>query len=261
VVRFSSRAARAEKLMPNGGSDCCGTCPFNRKNRGEAGYSHAQDPGPDHCEIRDLAIGGAAFWTYCSNHPNHNRELIRIPIGPVYVHGERHGREVWRQGPDTPEVRGEILRLLAAATPDPIDDYPAGFALVEAAIIHAGAIGDARFDPHLDRIRRFPGFADGVARGSSFARDPAVSSALATESLTQVLPPVQIMPFRTEPVRAIAATVNQTGDASGLPVLADALQEAGCAHAPTLEYLRNPDARTPNWVVDVILGRIVLQPS
>jgi hypothetical protein len=247
--------------MPNGGSDCCGTCPFNRKNRGEAGYSHAQDPGPDHCEIRDLAIEGSAFWTYCANHPGHNRELLRIPIGPVYVHGDGYSREPWRQGPDTPEVREEILRLLAAATPDPIDDYPAGFALAEAAILHAGEIGDSRFTPHLDRIRRFPGFAEGVAPGSSFARDPAVSSALATESLTRILPLVQITPFLTDTVRAVAATIDQSGDKAGLPVLADALQEAGCAHTATLEYLRCPDARTPNWVVDVILGRIATQSA
>jgi hypothetical protein len=242
--------------MPNGGSDCCGTCRFNRKNQGQDGYAHAQGPGPDYCEIRDFAIGESPFWTYCANHPGHNPDRIRIPIGPVYKHGGGYGRDVWLAGPDTPEVRAEILRLIGAATPEPIADYPAGFALVEAAILQAGELRDARFAPHLDRIRQFRGFDQGDRRGENFARDPAASAALAVQSLTQILPPAEVTPFLNDTVKAVAETVDHSGDAAGLPVLADALQEAGCTHAATLDYLRNPETRTPNWVVDVILGRI-----
>lgn len=42
--------------MPNGGSDCCGTCWFNLKNKGEAGYDHVKDPEPDRCAIRTIDI-------------------------------------------------------------------------------------------------------------------------------------------------------------------------------------------------------------
>ena len=42
--------------MPNGGSDCCATCWFNRKNRGEAGYDHVGAPEPAYCEIREFDI-------------------------------------------------------------------------------------------------------------------------------------------------------------------------------------------------------------
>ena len=43
--------------MPNGGSDCCGTCWFNRKNRGDRdSLQHTEDSEPHHCEIRDVAI-------------------------------------------------------------------------------------------------------------------------------------------------------------------------------------------------------------
>lgn len=240
--------------MPNGGSDCCGTCPFNRKNRGEAGYARARDETPDHCDIRDLPITGAAFWTYCANHPHHNRERIRVPIGPVYTHSEESGgRDVWQPAPDSPEIRAEILRLLTAATPDPIDEYPAGLAFVEAAVLHAGELGDVRHAAQLDRIRTFADAPADPAR--PFARSPARSARLAAESLTRLLPPDAVRPFVTDTVRAVAATVDQSGDPSGLAVLADALQEAGCTHPATLDYLRSPDARTPNWVADAILGR------
>jgi hypothetical protein len=240
--------------MPNGGSDCCGTCPFNRKNRGQAGYGGADNPEPDHCDIRDLPIEHAAFYTYCANHPGHNRDLVRVPVGPVYVHGEDEGRVVWKPSPDTEEVRAEVLRLIAAATPEPVTDYPAGLALVEAAILQSGEFRDPRYLSELDRIRQFPVL--GSEARDVFARDPARSAALAVRSLLLIVPPEAVRPFATETVKAIAAGIIQSDDPSGLPVLADALQEAGCPHAPTLDYLRNPAARLPCWVVDVILDRI-----
>jgi hypothetical protein len=244
--------------MPNGGSDCCGTCPFNRKNRGQLGYGGRDNPEPDHCEIRDLPITGAAFWTYCANHPHHNPQSIRIPIGPVYVDagGFPYGRKVWQPSPDTEEIRAEVLRLITTATPEPIQDYTAGLALVEAAILQAGEFRDLRYVPELDRIRQFAG-GDSPPRGST--RDPDRSAAFAARSLALILPPDALRPFVTDTVRALAAGIDQSGNTSGLAVLADALEEAGCTHAPTLDYLRSPAAaatHNPCWVVDVILGRV-----
>lgn len=57
--------------MPNGGSDCCGTCPFNAKNKGEAGYAHRRDPEPHFCNIRSLPVDDPMY-TYCANHPHRN---------------------------------------------------------------------------------------------------------------------------------------------------------------------------------------------
>ncbi len=42
--------------MPNGGSDCCGTCWFNASNKGEAGYDHRDPTIPAHCSIRGLPM-------------------------------------------------------------------------------------------------------------------------------------------------------------------------------------------------------------
>ena len=56
--------------MPNGGSDCCGTCWFNRQNRGKSGYPRdGEDRDDAYCEIRDAAVENP-FWTYCANHPH-----------------------------------------------------------------------------------------------------------------------------------------------------------------------------------------------
>ena len=56
--------------MPNGGSDCCGTCWFNRSLEGQRGSGNFNRETPSHCEIRDLDIPDP-FYTYCANHPCH----------------------------------------------------------------------------------------------------------------------------------------------------------------------------------------------
>ncbi len=62
--------------MPNGGSDCCGTCPFNRTNKDKS-----QEP---FCEIRKFRIE-KPYWTYCNNHPRRNPLLSKTPRGPVWA--------------------------------------------------------------------------------------------------------------------------------------------------------------------------------
>ena len=42
--------------MPNGGSDCCGACWFNRSNGGQLGSVNFKPDIPSFCEIRDLPI-------------------------------------------------------------------------------------------------------------------------------------------------------------------------------------------------------------
>ncbi|MBD3229166.1 MAG: hypothetical protein GF329_13365, partial [Candidatus Lokiarchaeota archaeon] len=71
--------------MPNGGSDCCATCPFNGINKGKIQYPSKEDVSNSkfHCEIRDFDIK-VPFWTYCNNHPRRNPLWSEIPRGPVW---------------------------------------------------------------------------------------------------------------------------------------------------------------------------------
>ena len=111
--------------MPNGGSDCCGTCWFNEANRGRAGSRHHDPSIPSRCEIRDVAIEDP-FYTYCANHPYRRPDRDPIPIGPILRPGEpeadpaiRHAvmldvrpRAPWMPSPDTEEVRRHLVSLL-----------------------------------------------------------------------------------------------------------------------------------------------------
>ena len=108
--------------MPNGGSDCCGACWFNRSNSGQRGSRNFNRDIPSFCEIRHLAIPNP-FYTYCANHPYHRPDRDRIPIGPVYVHGDNDVREFWQPSPDTEEIRQHLLDIVREPG-EHTDGYP-----------------------------------------------------------------------------------------------------------------------------------------
>ena len=111
--------------MPNGGSDCCGTCWFNFKNKGEPGYDPAEDPEPNRCVIRKVDIRDP-FYTYYANHPHRNLGKLALPIGPIYTGDSPGNRKVWIPPGDTQESRLshlELPRTLGVVTPDEYIDF------------------------------------------------------------------------------------------------------------------------------------------
>jgi hypothetical protein len=139
--------------MPNGGSDNCGTCWFNVKNKGERGAQvymrHASEPGVARCQIRGgLAIRNPLY-TYCVNHPHHNPNKIDVPIGPVFHH---EGRAIWTNSPDTPEVRDALLAALAYVASNPRSEYPAGPSFGEVVMWQLAEFREVRALPLLRGI-------------------------------------------------------------------------------------------------------------
>ena len=63
--------------------------------------------------------------------------------------------------------------------------------------------------------------------------------------------------WRTSTVVALARQMDKTGDFSAVPILADALQDAGCDNELILERCRAASGVhcRGNWVVDLVLGR------
>lgn len=147
--------------MPNGGSDCCGTCWFNRSLEGQRGSANFNHDIPSHCEIRDLDIPDP-FHTYCANHPYHRPGRDAIPIGPVYVHraGDPSGegrRAEWQPSPDTEEIRQHLLDLVRFPEEHADEGYhfhthPAHI----AALMQLREWRDARLVPALEEIARRP---------------------------------------------------------------------------------------------------------
>lgn len=149
--------------MPNGGSDCCATCWFNRANGGKQGSVNHDHSIPSYCEIRDLDIPDPGY-TYCANHPYHLRRRIAAPIGPVYVHqwhfekdpetGDTihdSSRVEWQPAPDSEEIRRELLRL--AGSPPEADHYPFySPPIYEVAIFQLVELKDERVIAALENL-------------------------------------------------------------------------------------------------------------
>lgn len=175
--------------MPNGGSDCCGTCPFNAKNKGESGLAHARDPEPDFCLIRQLAIP-IAFWTYCANHPYHNKALVELPVGPVYravstPAAGSYGREIWVESPDTEAIRQFLLHQLQQIPEQPpANEYPSPASWEHVVIWQLGAFGEQRAVADLRRISAFDPQATNPADKLKHTR--ALTVQLAKEALTKI---------------------------------------------------------------------------
>jgi hypothetical protein len=169
--------------MPNGGGDCCGTCWFNARNKGDFGYEHADDPEPNYCTIRSVAIENA-FWTYCLNHPHHRPTRDPIPIGPIFVDagGFPYSRKEWRASPDTREVRDHLLNLVRAIKEPPVDEYPASASCDEVVVWQLGEFREAR---GADELRRIAAFSLDVADGRFGGRRETLVEA-AKEALSKM---------------------------------------------------------------------------
>jgi hypothetical protein len=62
--------------------------------------------------------------------------------------------------------------------------------------------------------------------------------------------------WRTDTVRSLAQQMYESCDFSALPILADALQDAGCDSADILDHCRGAGPHVRGcWVVDLVLGK------
>jgi hypothetical protein len=70
-------------------------------------------------------------------------------------------------------------------------------------------------------------------------------------------PPVVFDPrWRTDTAVALARLMDESRDFSAMPILADALQDAGCDNNDILEHCRGPGPHVRGcWVVDLVLGK------
>ena len=99
-----------------------------------------------------------------------------------------------------------------------------------------------------------------VGRLKEFHTDPcltALAPVFLREVLGNPLRPVSVAAdWLTSTVRDLAAGAYQDDAFDRLPILADALQDAGCDHDDLLSHLRGPDSHVRGcWALDLILGK------
>lgn len=166
--------------MPNGGSDCCGTCWFNSKNEDKPGYHGSKKEGKVVCQIRAREIDNP-FWTYCINHPRHNPQKIKIPLGPVYS-GE--DRQILFEAPDNEAIRQSLLKLLEEMEELPRNEYPFGRGLDEQVIVQIGKLNEQRAINSLRKITTFNPRSEPIK--NPFGRNRIITVGLAVEILAKL---------------------------------------------------------------------------
>jgi hypothetical protein len=105
----------------------------------------------------------------------------------------------------------------------------------------------------LDRL-----FFDGTHRAEVYhdTRLPAQAT-LVRDILGNPFRPVALDPeWRTDTLRILASQMYQSREFSSMPVLADALQDAGCTDRAILDHCRGPGPHCRGcWAVDLLTGR------
>jgi hypothetical protein len=186
-------------------------------------------------------------------------------------------RRIWHSLTDERSRRAvEVAEQFAdgAATDEELD---AAGAAAEAAMYHAAAavyaVGDAgnvamlAADAAIGAARRAAGGAHLAARSAAaLAGEHAMA---AKKAQCELLRDISSNPFRPSPalpsaalawsggtVRRIAQAIYDDRAFDRLPVLADALEEAGCTDSELLGHCRGPGPHCRGcWAVDALLGK------
>jgi hypothetical protein len=157
------------------------------------------------------------------------------------------------------------LRLCVVAYCEVVRAHTTGGAHVSvAALLHvadgAGSSADHEALKPCGPLKEWPGWAVGIARHHSTAPDPLVAAMVARAHdvfgnpfRRAKFPPA----WRTDTAVALAKQMYATQEFSAMPILADALQDAGCDNDDVLTHCRDPQRVHVRgcWVVDLVLER------
>ena len=175
--------------MPNGGADCCGTCCFNSLNEGKHIPICVGKKGIMKCIIRDIEIL-RPFFTYCANHPRHNRSEIDLPIGPVFIadlENKSYRRIVWLKPSDNENIRLKLLSLLNDISNEIEQKYPTQTSFEEEIINQLLENNEKRAIPSLLKIINMDiekyRFWDNSKFESKMVKNKAIIVGLAIEAL------------------------------------------------------------------------------
>jgi hypothetical protein len=96
-----------------------------------------------------------------------------------------------------------------------------------------------------------------VFEGDAAQQELRVQSDIIRDIFGNPFRPVAFDPeWRTNTVLAIGRQMYDSREFAPMPILADALQDAGCDNADILDHCRGPGPHVRGcWVVDLVLGK------
>jgi hypothetical protein len=179
----------------------------------------------------------------------------RFPDGLATLEEVRAAAEAAWAGVKTWEVEdgyvksAEVAAALAAVAAASSAAAAEAAAAAEWAFEAAGAAAKARAD-----VARAAVGAALPERGAKWTADKTAEAA--NQSILDcILPPRIQFPLPAH-VKGLAATIYEKRDWKLMPVLADALEDAGCTNADILDHCHQPGPHVRGcWVVDLILGK------
>ncbi|QJW96618.1 hypothetical protein FTUN_4175 [Frigoriglobus tundricola] len=156
-------------------------------------------------------------------------------------------RNVWSGAPDYPRADGAAKQAAAfgcASWEAAADSY------TRAAHDAEAAVAEAIDEPDSPEV--------GLRKYELRGRERAAQLDLLREVLRNPFRSVSFSPtWRTETAVLLARQMYESRDFSAMPILADALQDAGCDHTLVLDHCRDPGQIHVRgcWVVDLVLGK------
>jgi hypothetical protein len=165
--------------------------------------------------------------------------------------GSRELARAWRQGwaSESPDSAGSAALYAASTAP-----APATVAyLVQRAVWWAALRQLGEGEPPWSAEQRLVGMR---ARTSAERQQCDLLREIAGNPFHRPLLHPSWLDANDGAVRRLAQLIARDHDFHHLPVLGDALEEAGCTDAALLDHLRRPTGHVPGcWGLDVVLGR------
>ncbi len=160
----------------------------------------------------------------------------------------------------------EIRARLSAARQRIIDEPGITAERVALGALHAVLVGSGPYSGN--RLASIMVLLNGIRADASAAEFPdggcglrcaeeAALVALGRDIFGNPFRPVAFFPeWRTSTAVALAAQVYESREFSAMPILGDALQDAGCDNVDVLDHCRGPGPHVRGcWVVDLVLGK------
>jgi hypothetical protein len=119
------------------------------------------------------------------------------------------------------------------------------------------ADGKVRGDDHLSPVDAFRIIFLDMVSGLGSEEERRLLSAILRDIFGNPFRPVTINPsWLTSTVFTLAQQIYDSRDFSAMPILADALQDAGCDNEDILDHCRQPGEHVRGcWLVDLLIGR------